>query len=320
MRVGIAGAGFMAATHAAEYADMDVDVIGVASRSGPEQFVDEHGLGCPAYTDVETLVADGDVDYLDVCTPTHTHRTMVEIAAAAGVDVFLEKPIAGTLAEANAIVDVADDAGVTLMVGHVLRFVEEYRQAKEMAVGTPGVVRARRLSPFPDWGSEDWFADREKSGGLFVDLAIHDLDYLQWCWGDVERVFARRKEGDQYEHGFVTLRFENGAVGYVEASWAQPGTRPFTNELEFSGDEGLVELSSIENAPYREWTADGAVVESPVDPSGYRRELQEFVDCVATGSEPEVTGADAIESLRLAIAAEESAERGVPVEVAEVDA
>lgn len=318
MRVGIAGVGFMAETHVTEYREMDIDIVGVASPSDPGAFVEEHELDCPAYTDVRTMITEGDLDFLDVSTPAHTHWPIVETAAAAGVDVFLEKPIAGSISDAEVIVEAVDDAGITLMVGHVLRFVPEYRRARELEVGEAGVARARRLSPFPDWGSNDWFEDRSKSGGIFVDLAIHDLDYLRWCWGKVERVFARRHRESDSEHGFVTLRFADGAVGYVEASWAQPGSRPFTTELEFAGDGGLVELSSEEGSSYREWIGDGVAVENPTAPNGYRRELQHFVDCLEAGEEPAVTGADAVASLRLALAAELSADRGEPVAVAEV--
>lgn len=315
MRVGIAGAGFMAQTHATEYAEMDVDVVAVTTPSGPDAFIDEFGFDADAYTDVERLCREADVDFLDVCTPTHTHRDVVETAAAAGIDVFLEKPVAGDLRDAKAIETVIEDAGIACMVGHVVRFMPSHRRARDLDVGEVGVARARRLSPFPDWGG--WFEDREKSGGIFVDLAIHDLDYLRWCLGDVERVFARRHREPRAEHGVATLRFESGAVGYVEASWAQPSSRPFTVELEFAGSDGLVEFDTAAESPYAAW-ADDETVESPLAKTGYRRQLEHFVDCLETGSAPAVTPADAIESLRLALAAERSTERGEPVTVEEV--
>ncbi|WP_276256372.1 Gfo/Idh/MocA family protein [Halomontanus rarus] len=318
MRLGISGAGFMARTHAEAYEEMDVEVVAVASPSGPEEFVEEFGLDAEAYTDTATMCEEADIDYLDVCTPTHTHVGQVRIAADAGVDIFLEKPIAGTLEEAAEIAALVDDADVTFMVGHVVRFSPSYAKAKDLDVGSEGVARARRLSPFPDWGSADWFADREKSGGVFVDLAIHDLDYLRWCWGPVERVFARRHREADAEHGFVTLRFDSGAVGYVEASWAQPESRPLTMELEFAGDDGLVEYSNADESPYREWTDDGTVVESPFAKDAYRRQLEHFVSCVDSGDDPPVGAEEATEALRLALAAERSAERGRPVSPAEV--
>lgn len=316
MRVGIAGSGFMARTHAEAYDGMDYEIVGIASPSGPEGFIEELGLESKAHTDVEALCRDEKLDYLDICTPTHTHGGIVRTAADHGLDAFLEKPIAGTMGAAEEIRAVAEDAGIALGVGHVVRFLPAYRKAANLEIGEPGVARARRLSPFPDWG--EWFADREKSGGLFVDLAIHDLDYLQWAWGEVERVFARRTREERAEHGFATLRFENGAVGYVEASWAQPESRTLTTELEFAGSEGMVEFESDEESPYCEWTAEGETVESAFEKDGYRRELEAFADALQRNEAPPVGPDEAIDALRLALAAERSAEIGKPVEPEEV--
>ncbi|WP_435361704.1 Gfo/Idh/MocA family protein [Haloarchaeobius sp. DFWS5] len=320
--VALVGAGFMARTHLERYAEMDVDVVAVASRTGPSDFVDEFDLDAETFTDFETLCRATDPDFVDICTPTDTHRSLVETAAAAGCDVFLEKPIAGSLADAEAIADAISTSGVTCMVGHVLRFFPAYRTARDRVedggIGTHGVARARRLSPFPEWGSDDWYADRDRSGGLFLDLAIHDLDYLRWVFGDVSRVFARQRRRERQEHGVVTLRFESGAVGYVEASWAQPESRTLTSELELAGDDGLIELDSSA-APLREFHDDESSVQNTMARDGYRRQLDHFVECLEHGVEPTVTVADATAALRLSLAAEQSAASGRPVDPAEVE-
>ncbi|ELY98336.1 dehydrogenase [Natrialba aegyptia DSM 13077] len=119
-------------------------------------------------------------------------------------------------------------------------------------------------------------------------------------------------------HGFATLRFENGAVGYVEASWAQPSSRSLTSELELAGDDGLVEFSSEDGEPYANWTEGGSTVERPLATDGYWRELDHFISCLESNSEPEVGLEEAVESLRLALAARRSAERGEPVSPTEV--
>lgn len=322
--VGIAGSGFMARTHLEKYRQMDVDVLAIASPSGPQPFIDQHGLDASAYTDVNTLCEDGEIDFLDICTPTDTHPELIEAAATNGIDAFLEKPIARDLAAAHEIAASVERSGITVMLGHVLRFHPAYERARGLvedgAIGEPGVARARRLSPFPTWGADDWYTDRDRSGGVFLDLAIHDLDFLRSIWGPVDTVFARRTREDALEHGTAVLRFQNGATGYVEASWAQPDSRDLTSELELAGDDGLVELSSDANQSLRTFTDEEQASENPLSDDGYLRELSHFVDCLESGTEPAVTIEDGTAALRLALAAARSVERGVPVSPDEVDA
>ncbi|MFP9190152.1 Gfo/Idh/MocA family protein [Natronosalvus vescus] len=322
VRIGIVGSGFMAETHADAYAGIDdATIVAVASPSTADEFVDSTGLEAATYSSADELLEDGTVDAIDICSPTPTHRPIVEQAAEHGVDAFCEKPIAGTLEDARAIADVAEESGISLMVGHVLRFFPQYERIRGVVddggIGTPGVARARRLSPFPSWGHDNWYADRDRSGGVLVDLAIHDLDYLRWVVGDVDRVFARRSIWDGGEHAHVTLRFEDGAVGYVEASWGLPESQELTHSLEIAGDDGLLEYDG-NDAAVTTMTAGGTETASPVDAGGYQRELEAFVESVRTGTEPPVTAQDAIETLRLSIAANRSATEGRPVAVEEV--
>lgn len=320
VRIGIAGSGFMAETHVDAYAGIDdVEVVAVASPNTAESFVAEHLPDATAYSSTEAMLDEGDVDALDVCSPTTTHRPLVETAAGRGIDVFCEKPIAPSLDDAGAIRDAVERSGITFMVGHVLRFFPQYASVRDTVedggIGTPGVARARRLSPYPEWGHADWYA--ESSGGVLLDLVIHDFDFLRWVLGDVERVFARRDRWERAEHAHATLRFESGAVGYVEGSWSLPSHRELTSSLELAGDDGLVELDGGD-PPLRLDDEGGATVESPLEADGYRRELAEFVDCVRSGATPSVGADEAIRSLRVSLAAMRSAERGEPVAMSEV--
>src|SRR5690606_8031401 len=131
-------------------------------------------------------------------------------AAAAGKHVFCEKPISISIEDAKAMVEACEKAGVTLMVGHVLRFFPEYDAARDAVaggrLGDPKVIRATRASAFPTWGSDNWFADESRSGGPIVDLIIHDIDWIRWTFGEVQRVYAKRTE----RYALVTLRLESG--------------------------------------------------------------------------------------------------------------
>lgn len=321
-RLVLVGTGFMAETHASNLARMDdTSIVAVVSPSGPESFVERFSLDATAHTDLEVAIETCDADAAVVCTPTHTHRGLIETALDHEMAVFCEKPLATSLAETSAIRDAVAGADVPLMVGHVVRYFPEYATAKrevdDGAVGRAGVARARRVSPVPDWGSDDWFAEAEKSGGVFVDMAIHDFDYLRWVWGDVKRVFARMTGDPPAQHGTAILRFESGAVGCVEASWAQPATRGLAMELELAGDEGVVQVNS-DAAPYRAFTGENSIVENTLAENGYYRELAHFLDCLESGADPDVGISEATEALRLSVAARRSARRGTPVTLTEV--
>lgn len=311
----------MAQTHLDRYAAMeDVRVTAVASPNSAGEFVDENGLDAEAFAD-STAMMDAGVDAVDVCSPTPTHRPLVEAAAARRLDVLCEKPIALTLEDATAMAEVAADADITLMVGHVLRFFPAYRAIRRAVadgdVGDPGTVRARRVSPFPDWAA--WYADPDRSGGVFHDLAIHEFDFCRWAIGDVERVFAREHRGDGIHRGQATLVFENGAVGYVEAGWDRPPGGDLASEFEVAGDAGLLEYDSESGTPLAiETRGDAPTLPPAIERDGYRRELDAFLRAVAGEAEPPVTVEDAIEAVRISLAARRSADRGEPVAVEEV--
>ncbi|WP_121744848.1 Gfo/Idh/MocA family protein [Natronorubrum halophilum] len=324
VRIGLIGSGFMSQMHVDAYAEIDdATVAAVASPNTADEFVERAGLEATTYRSAETMMDEANVDAIDVCSPTPTHRPMVEAAVERGLDVFCEKPIAGSLADARAITDVVAEADVMFMVGHVLRFFPQYARIRDLVrdggIGDPGVARARRLSEFPAWGHENWYADRDSSGGVLLDLAIHDFDYLRWVVGDIDRVFARRTTWDRGEQAHATVRFADGAVGYVEASWGLPPDHGLEHSFELAGDDGLVEFDGDEPAVTTR-TAAGTDAESPLAADGYQRQLEAFLESRRTGDSPPVTAEDAVEALRVSLAALRSAAEGRPVEVEEVRA
>ena len=332
IRIGLVGAGGMAGVYAERIAELDgAEVAAVASPNSASAFVDEHVPSADAYPNAEALCEDADLDAIAVLTPTHTHREVVEIAASHGLDVVCEKPIERTLSDALAIRDAVEEAGITFLTAHVVRFFPEYATAKERIdagrIGEPGVARTRRAFGYE--GARGWFDDQARSGGVLLDLAIHDFDYLRWVLGDVERVFARHNEWSRdgrSEVSLTLLRFESGAVGHVEGWWIEVPSVPFRTAFEFSGDEGSIEYDNDEVRPIATYAMDEA--HAPRDPvgddpplvrDGYYRQLEHFVDCVAGDAEPAVPVDEGIASLRVSLAAIESAERGEPVSPGEVE-
>jgi predicted dehydrogenase len=320
-RIGLVGSGFMARTHLDRYREMtDATVTAVASPTDAAAFVEENALDAAAFADSRAMM-DADIDAVDVCTPTPTHRRLVEEAATKGLDTFCEKPLALTMENATAVADAVSSAGITLMVGHVLRFFPGYREihaaVADGRVGTPGTVRARRVSPFPEWA--DWYADTDRSGGVFHDLAVHEFDFCRWTVGDVRRVFARQHRSAGHHRGHATLAFENGAVGSVDAGWDRPSSGNLTSEFEIAGDEGLLEYDADGGIPLTvETTGDDPALPPAVARDGYRRELDAFIRASVEGESSPIPVDEAVKAVRLSVAARRSAERGKPVDVAEV--
>jgi predicted dehydrogenase len=349
--IGLIGTGFMGAEHARAYRSIDdAEIVAIATKEDASDFAAEHASGAdhhdgiggasvsddgsddPAgvelFDDVETLLDEADPDVVDVCVPTDEHHDIVQTAVGRGYDTFCEKPMARTLEEAQAMADLVAEQGVTFMVGHVTRFFPQFREAKrvvdEGGIGDPAVVNAKRVGPFPDYAWHNWFADVERSGGILLDLSIHDFDYLRWLLGDADRVYTQSvdwRDGDDLnEHAVVTIRFESGAVATVTGSWAQPAQRPFSFAFDIAGEDGLLEYDNDDAANLTFYDDETGVRRGERGINPYREELDHFLDCVESGATPEVTATDAVEAVRISLAAIESAETGEPVDVAEVTA
>ena len=317
MKVGLVGAGFMGSVHLAAYAAMpDVEVVAVAD---PNEEV-AASVGARSYPSYEALAAAEEVDVVDACVPTALHGDLALRVAGDGKHLILEKPIARTLEEAGKILSAFEAGEGRLFVGHVVRFFPEYVGIKAAVdageLGTVGVVRTSRRSPFLR-GWNDWYADWRQSGGVLVDLVIHDFDFLRWCFGPVERVYARGVMGREYnrlDYALVTLRFEGGQIAHVEGHWGYPA--PFEYAIEVAGSKGLLTVDSTEAPPLQLLQDADTAGEPPavaVGRSPYAAELEHFVRCLRTGEEPVVDGRDAYEALRISLAAIESVQTGEPV-------
>ena len=321
-RVALIGAGTMGSVHAQHWKAMPgAELVGVLDPR-----TEAARAAGPKFSDWDTLLSQAKPDIIDICTPTPFHREYVERAAAAGKAIFVEKPLTRTLADCDAMVATVERAGVPAMSGHVLRYFPEYAEAKRLVdaggVGKPAAIRTARLAGFPDLGGRpNWYADPEQSGGLVLDMILHDFDWLRWTFGPVTRVYAKGLYGrtehvGRLDYALVTLRFASGAVGHVTGSWAHPGA--FRTTLEIAGDAGLIEHDSARSAPLtaslRAAGGGGgvAVPESPMasgeDP--YYLEIAAFVQALEKGETPPVTLSDAREATRISLAALESIETG----------
>jgi predicted dehydrogenase len=324
--VAVIGAGFMGSAHAANYKALDgrVRVKAVVSRSLDRAAKVAETVGAEASTDLEAVLRDPEVDAIDICLPTPSHREATERALGAGKHVFLEKPIALTLEDADAILRAAAQSGRLFMVGLVLRFWPEYVELhRRVAAGDLGRVKAvatRRLSPPADWA--EWFSDRSQTGGTAVDLLVHDFDQMNWLLGSPRSVFAHEPVPG-HVHALVEY---DGASAIAEGSMAMPRSYPFSSNIRVQGENGAAEyafsaapaegggnIGQAQGPPgLRLYPAEGDPETVPVesaDPWG--PEIAYFVECIERGREPEQgTGEQAREALRVSLAANRSLASG----------
>ncbi|MYE27190.1 MAG: Gfo/Idh/MocA family oxidoreductase [Chloroflexi bacterium] len=212
-------------------------------------------LSCAAVADYRDIVNEAEIDAIIVCSETSIHLELVEATAAAGKDVFVEKPLGMGASDAYAMQRAVDAAGVIFQTGHFMRSMPVYRQLKAwIEAGTLGTITRIRHSnvhqgaiaaifdsgrgPYLDWL---WMTDPALSGcGGFGDLGAHSLDILMWLMGDVDSVTAQvdrllgKYDCDEYGEGM--LRFANGAIGTLAAGWVDV-LRP--QSILVSGAEGV---------------------------------------------------------------------------------
>lgn len=329
-KVALIGLGTMGRLHAEAWSRMpEVQFVALSGQhpEKTERLAAQYGV--QAFYGIDALLAEADFDVLDICLPSYLHHEYVLKAANAGKHVICEKPLALRTEAAKEMLAVCQARGVRLFVGHDLRFCPEYERARELvksgALGQVAVVRMSRTTAFPR-GWDDWFADETRSGGLLLDLLIHDFDWLRWTFGEVRRVTARRSsraaEAGPLEYALATLRFEDGMIALVEGSWAHT---EFNSSFEIAGTNGMLAENMASSTPLalrlhpdRKQPESGVIVpELVVGRSPLEKELAHFVRCLTTGSEPLVTAFDGYKAVEIAEAAIASARTGETITLAQ---
>lgn len=329
LTVGLVGAGKLGHLHARHWAALpNIRVVAVADpfADNARALAMQAAPANPpqAFADLPALLAQARPDIIDICTPTPTHRSLIEQAVAADCAVFVEKPLARTLADCDALVDLVRQTHTFLMVGHVVRWFPAFAHAKAVVgsggVGTPAAIRTAREAAFPRRGGspQSWYDDVAQSGGVILDVLLHDFDWLRWCFGPVVRVYARGltflpEHRGLRDYALVTLRFASGAIAHVTGSWAHPG--PMRTNFEICGDGGLLDFDSDRTASLSLLRTESRMQESPLAPHDdpYLSELRAFVDALRAGRASPVTAEDGREAVRIALAALESLETGLAV-------
>ncbi len=326
MRVAIIGTGHMGKVHAEAWSQTDARLAAFVGEKGAGDKTLADAYGVRFATTLEAVAHD--IDVVDICVPTHLHPEFCLRAAAASKHVICEKPLALTVAECQRMIQACRAAGVRLLVAHVVRFFPEYRLAREITargdIGEPAVLRLSRCT-FRPRKADNWYVDPARSGGMILDLMVHDFDYARWVAGDVVRVFAKAAQAlappGGIDHALAILTHRRGAISHVEGSWAYPPPI-FLTRLEIAGAAGLIEYTSpataaiemhlrTENGP----SQDVPLPASPLWESPYTTQLRAFHESLVNGTELPVRAEDGAAAVRIARAAIESVRQSTPVEI-----
>ncbi|VVB60052.1 UDP-N-acetylglucosamine 3-dehydrogenase [uncultured archaeon] len=298
MKVGVIGVGVMGQNHVRVYSELpDVKLVGVADVNKEAASAIAKKYSTKAFTDYRELFKEKP-DAVSIVVPTSMHKQVAIEAANAGINILVEKPVADTIENAQAIIDACRKNNVKLMVGHIERFNPVISAIKENIKDDKVVsINITRVGPLPP---------RIKDVGIVIDLAVHDIDLIRYLIGsDFKKVYGLTSKNFSEKEDVAILSFEmkNGVLAHITTDWLTPFK---VREINISSTNkyirgNLLEQKAVEYSCYKE---DGSYITKDLKvPIGepLKLELQSFIECVKKNSTPPVSGCDGLKALQIAL-------------------
>ena len=343
VRLAVIGAGLVGKTHAKLIAaHNDCELVGICDVN-PDCRTVAQGLGVPFFSDVEELLEHVEPDGAIVSTPNDDHASVVETCGRRCVHVLIEKPIAGTVEDANRIIRTAGETGIKALVGHHRRHSPYIREARSIVKGGAlgklvAVSMLWALLKPADYFDVAWRCRRPGGGPTLINL-IHELDTLRFVCGEIRQVYAQASSEarnlEVEDSLAISILFESGAIGSILGSDATPGPWSYEaavheNPMYFPTDEncyfflgtlGSLAFPRMEIWRYADTQRSGwqhpmeqsRMVVERTDP--LISQLEHFCRVIRGEDRPLVDGRDAAKSLSVVLAVLESIERRAPVVV-----
>jgi len=334
LNVGLIGLGRLGRVYARDLAGRipETRLVAVADPAGNvAKEVAEEFEAARSYTDPLALIDDPGVDAIVIVTPTHIHREQVIAAAASRKPTFCEKPPALSLDEVAAMKTAIEDSGMFFQMGFMRRFDAGYAAAKKQIeagrIGMPLVFKATSRDPFRPSLE---YANPTSSGGMLIDMGIHDFDLARWFMGDVRAVAAigatiaypeLETVGD-IDNAIASLTFTSGKLGVVDLT--RSGIYGYDISTEILGLEGTIRIGYLRETPIMVMTKANGVSHDTVPyfmerfRDAYTNQLQNFAQNVLQQRPAPITIDDGMEALRIGVAATRARESGKTVNVSEV--
>ena len=311
IKIGLIGLGFMGTTHWGIYHEMEgVEVVAIADVAEAKRRGDVSSVignignadnskpldftGVAVYESGFDLIADPNVEMVDICVPTESHTALVLAALKAGKHVHSEKPLCRTLDEALALKEAVAAAKTNFSVGLCVRYWPEYAylydEFKKGSFGKLMSATFRRLSPSIDGNNwENWFMDGKRSGGALLDMHTHDTDFICHLLGTPKAVTSIGRtvlsKNNGIDHVISFYHYGDGTVVEAEGSWAAPKTTPFEMTFQVICEKATIRLMQ---EGFKVYWNDGCVETPAVEATtGWHVELRYFTDCIRNGVKPD---------------------------------
>ena len=324
MRVGLIGVGSMGQNHVRVLSEI-AHLVGVADSDVNTGAAVSNRFSVSYFMNYKDLLKER-LDAVVIAAPTSLHHEMASAALQAGLHVLVEKPICSNMRQAEKLVDMAEDVGLTLSVGHIERYNPVVAFAKKALRGNEYgqliTASTRRVSSLPE---------RIRDVGVIMDLGIHDMDVLRFLIGSPVRSIytlgGREKHAKFEDHANILMSFENGVTGFVEVNWLTPmkvrrlSLTCIKNFVELDYTTQSVTISSSTLMKYDPFNLYQVPFEYDIrqvslqKKEPLRLELEDFLGAIKGRKKPLVTGRDAMETLRVAEAALQSQKKGAVVQL-----
>ncbi|OXL83433.1 inositol 2-dehydrogenase [Paenibacillus sp. SSG-1] len=331
LNIGVIGAGRIGRLHTENLLKHpQVNVKAIADLQIDHARAWANGLRIPLLTqDAEQIISDPGIDAVFICTSTNTHIDMIERSAKAGKHIFCEKPISFDVRGTRLALQAASDSGVKFQLGFNRRFDPNFRRVREIVasgqIGDPHLIKITSRDPSPP--PHDYI---KVSGGLFMDMAIHDFDMARFLSGsEVDEVYVQGAvlvdpvigELGDVDTAVIMLRFRNGAIGVIDNS--RQAAYGYDQRVEVFGSLGQVNVQNDFPNSAEISTAGGVFRDKPKHffleryEAAYRLEIESFINAILNNEDVPVSGEDGYEAELLADAARKSWLEKRPVSLSE---
>lgn len=331
LKIAVAGLGRIGKIHLNNLLQLtNVEVIGVMDPASEAiEYAKLKGVE-NTYKKFSELVTIDQLDAIVICTPTNTHANYIETSAKLGIQIFCEKPLDLNIQRVKDVLKVVDKSKVKLMIGFNRRFDNEFRKVKTSInngeIGNPHIVKITSRDPSPP--PVEYI---KNSGGLFLDMTIHDFDMARFIVDkEIDEIYVKgealidqeiQKVGD-IDTAVVLMKYVDSTIAVIDNS--RKSAYGYDQRIEVFGSKGMIQANNVKVDNSKLYNQNGIISSLPMDffleryMEAYKIEIQDFVDSVINNRGVSVTGIDGLKSLQIGLAAKKSLLENRPVKIIEI--